>query len=91
MLTYMASKVAAEKALWKFAGEQRPHFTISSVGPSVIIGEALNKAHNEGDGPWIRALYDGNTAFWDSMPASKFDAMSVAQRVHSLYIRNKLN
>ncbi|PNP37667.1 hypothetical protein TGAMA5MH_10435 [Trichoderma gamsii] len=60
---------AAEKALWKFAGEQRPHFTISSVGPSVIIGEALNKAHNEGDGDWIRTLYDGNTAFWDSMPA----------------------
>ncbi|UKZ61633.1 uncharacterized protein TrAtP1_002892 [Trichoderma atroviride] len=69
MLTYMASKVAAEKALWKFAEQQRPHFTISSVVPSVIIGEALNKVHNEGDGAWVRTLYDGNTVFWKSMPA----------------------
>lgn len=75
MLTYMASKVAAEKALWNFAEQRRPHFTISSVLPSVIIGEALDKAHNEGDGAWIRTLYDGKTAFWDSMPASKFYVM----------------
>lgn len=84
MLTYMASKVAAEKALWDFAEQRRPHFTISSVVPSVIIGEALNKAHNEGDGAWIRTLYDGNTAFWNSMPASKFDAMLIAWHLDSL-------
>lgn len=65
MLTYMMSKIAAEKTMWEFAEQRRPHFTISSVVPSVIIGEALNKAHNEGDGAWIRTLYDGNTTLWN--------------------------
>ncbi|KAH8798511.1 hypothetical protein F5884DRAFT_758745 [Xylogone sp. PMI_703] len=69
VLTYMASKVAAEKAVWKFAEERKPNFTINSIAPSVIMGEALNKTHNEGDGAWIRTLYDGRTDFWESLPA----------------------
>ncbi|PKK44525.1 hypothetical protein CI102_11133 [Trichoderma harzianum] len=51
MLTYMAK-------------ERKPHFTINSVPPSAIMGEALNKVHNEGTGAWIRNLYDGDTSFW---------------------------
>ncbi|KKP02305.1 hypothetical protein THAR02_05598 [Trichoderma harzianum] len=50
MLTYMASKAAAEKAVWQFAEERKPHFTANSVPPSAIMGEALNKVHNEGTG-----------------------------------------
>ncbi|OPB37939.1 hypothetical protein A0O28_0102230 [Trichoderma guizhouense] len=64
MLTYMASKAAAEKAVWQFAEERKPHFTVNSVPPSAIMGEALNKVHNEGTGAWIRNLYDGDTSFW---------------------------
>lgn len=72
MLTYMASKAAAEKAVWQFAKERKPHFTVNSVPPSAIMGEALNKAHNEGTGAWIRNLYDGDTSFWGPHGASKF-------------------
>ncbi|PTB47462.1 hypothetical protein M431DRAFT_502007 [Trichoderma harzianum CBS 226.95] len=48
----------------QFAEERKPHFTINSVPPSAIMGEALNKVHNEGTGAWIRNLYDGDTSFW---------------------------
>ncbi len=71
MLTYMASKVAAEKAVWKFVEERKPHFTINSIPPSAIMGQALNKAHNEGIGAWVRNLYDGDTSFWGPHGASK--------------------
>ncbi|KAL6907336.1 hypothetical protein GGI43DRAFT_431388 [Trichoderma evansii] len=59
MLTFMASKAAAERAMWEFDTQRQPHFTES----------LLIKPHNEGDGAWIRFLYDGNTAFWNSIPA----------------------
>ncbi|KAL7918330.1 NAD(P)-binding protein [Trichoderma austrokoningii] len=51
MLTYMAK-------------ERKPHFTVNSVPPSAVIGEALHKVHNEGAGAWIRNLYDGDTSYW---------------------------
>jgi len=35
---YLASKQAAEKAVWTFKDEKRPHFAISTVHPTVTIG-----------------------------------------------------
>jgi nucleoside-diphosphate-sugar epimerase len=35
---YPASKQAAEKAVWDFKAEKKPHFAISTVNPTVTIG-----------------------------------------------------
>lgn len=43
MYTYAASKVAAEKELWKFVDEQKPHFAVNVIAPSGITGEPLHK------------------------------------------------
>ncbi len=68
---YMASKVAAEKALWRFAGERKPHFTVNVVAPASILGQPLNRPHSEGPTVWLRQLYDGNSTVLAKMPASK--------------------
>ncbi|KAG2180186.1 hypothetical protein INT43_003975 [Umbelopsis isabellina] len=41
MVGYAASKVEAERALWKFREEAKPHFYISTVLPTFVIGEIL--------------------------------------------------
>jgi len=70
-MSYMASKVEAEKAVWKFAEEREPHFTVNSVCPSSIMGEPLNKSHTESAVAFVKQLCDGNTAFFTAIPASK--------------------
>jgi len=35
---YGASKIAAERAVWKFRDEHKPKFAITAVNPSVVIG-----------------------------------------------------
>lgn len=76
MFSYMASKVSAEKAVWKFAEERNPHFTINAVLPASIMGEALNKAHNEGGGAWVKTIYDGDMSVLGSLSACKFCGIS---------------
>lgn len=68
----MASKVAAEKAVWKFAEERKPHFAVNTVSPSSILGEPLNKSHVETRVAWVKRLYDGDSSELSRMPASKF-------------------
>lgn len=38
---YFASKVAAEKALWKFVEERKPHFVCNACQPNGILGPLL--------------------------------------------------
>jgi nucleoside-diphosphate-sugar epimerase len=56
---YMASKVEAEKALWKFVHGKAPSFTVNSVFPGGILGEYLHKKHAETHYSFIKMLYDG--------------------------------
>jgi len=35
---YSASKIAAERAVWKFRDEHKPNFAITAINPSVVIG-----------------------------------------------------
>ncbi|OKL57224.1 hypothetical protein UA08_07384 [Talaromyces atroroseus] len=58
-LVYMASKVEAEKALWKFAHDKSPRFTVNSISPVSIMGEYLNKRHAETSYSFIKMIYDG--------------------------------
>lgn len=56
---YQASKVEAEKALWAFAHEVKPHFTVNVVSPATVLGRGLAKKHLENPYPWVKSLYDG--------------------------------
>lgn len=56
---YAASKTQAEKAVWEFANEKHPHFTINSVVPATIMGECLSKSHAELGHMFLRILYEG--------------------------------
>ncbi|OIW26305.1 NAD(P)-binding protein [Coniochaeta ligniaria NRRL 30616] len=40
-LIYAASKVAAEKALWKFRNERKPKFTVTALNPVFVAGPPL--------------------------------------------------
>ncbi|KAK4035216.1 hypothetical protein C8A01DRAFT_18094 [Parachaetomium inaequale] len=40
-IIYFASKVAAEKAMWKFRDEHKPTFTLTSINPAFVAGPPL--------------------------------------------------
>ncbi|KAM0258913.1 hypothetical protein ACHAQJ_003569 [Trichoderma viride] len=67
--TYMASKVEAEKAVWNFAEERKPQFTINTVNPSSIIGEPLHKKHIISPAAWIQFLYNGDISSLTRLPS----------------------
>ncbi|KAK5652993.1 hypothetical protein OQA88_9279 [Cercophora sp. LCS_1] len=68
-VVYMASKVEAEKAVWKFVEEKAPHFTVNVVNPAYIIGEPLHRSHANSPGAWLKPLYDGNLEALSLSPA----------------------
>ena len=71
-VVYAASKVASEKALWKWAEDNKPHFTVNTIIPVNIFGEYLNQKHAETEYAFVKLLYDGNTvALAKTVPASK--------------------
>ncbi|KAF2994625.1 hypothetical protein E8E13_003690 [Curvularia kusanoi] len=45
MIAYFASKVAAEKAFWKWVTTHQPHFTVNTVLPCTIYGSPLEVSH----------------------------------------------
>ncbi|KAJ3577440.1 hypothetical protein NPX13_g3126 [Xylaria arbuscula] len=73
MANYPASKVAAEKEVWKFVESNDLHFNVNVVVPAGLTGEPLNKKHIEGQANWIVHAYRGNKAVMDSLQASVLD------------------
>ena len=71
-LVYVASKVAAEKEVWKFVEEKSPSFTVNVISPSAILGQPLNKHHAESNGAWIKLLLYGQTEVVSQLAQSKF-------------------
>lgn len=71
-LVYVASKVAAEKEVWKFVKEKKPHFTVNVISPSAILGQPLNKCHAESNGAWIKLLLYGQAEIISQLNQSKF-------------------
>lgn len=71
MITYMASKVEAEKAFWKFVEERKPHFRSNAVLPFSIFGGLLHSQQNASTAGWLFALYGGNAGLAELMKASK--------------------
>ncbi|KAK3067365.1 hypothetical protein LTR53_015810 [Teratosphaeriaceae sp. CCFEE 6253] len=59
---YAASKVEAERAVWRFVGEEQPRFQVATVVPDMNFGRSL-----QADGPasssasWAAGLYEGDS------------------------------
>ncbi len=69
MMTYLASKVEAEKAVWRFAEEKKPNFTVNVISPFLTLGEMLHKSHTRGTAGWVTKLWDGDTSIALSSPS----------------------
>lgn len=55
---YAASKVAAEKAFWKFKEEKKPSFTMTAINPVFVIGPPLQPPKTESQvGETIRSIW----------------------------------
>jgi len=59
-IVYSASKAEAEKAVWEFVRQRKPHFTVNAVGPSHILGEQLHRSNLQSNGAWLKMLVDGD-------------------------------
>ncbi|RYP01730.1 hypothetical protein DL764_006104 [Monosporascus ibericus] len=77
--TYAASKVLAEKEVWKFVEENSPHFSVNVISPASIIGEPLHKKHTEGSAKWVAMAYRGDKEAMEAYPAGFYiDVKDVA-------------
>ncbi|KAL9480907.1 hypothetical protein ACSS6W_005693 [Trichoderma asperelloides] len=69
MITYMGSKVEAEKAVWKFLQEEKPNFVLNVVSPFTTMGTVLHPSHARGTAGWVSSLYKGDTSAVSMMPS----------------------
>lgn len=56
---YSASKVEAERAMFKFLDEEKPGFTATSVNPFLVIGPVLHERYLKSTAVWIRNVSNG--------------------------------
>jgi nucleoside-diphosphate-sugar epimerase len=76
MAVYISSKIEAEKLVWKFREERRPHFSINVVNSSFCLGKKLNK-RQMGSTVWIKWLFAGDTSFMPMLPSGKFSIQAL--------------
>lgn len=53
IMTYMASKVEAEKAVLNFMKVEKPSFVLNVVSPFTTLGKVFHKSHIRGSVSWI--------------------------------------
>ncbi|KAK0701156.1 putative aldehyde reductase 2 [Apiosordaria backusii] len=82
MANYPASKVTAEKEVWKFVETNDLHFNVNVVSPAGLTGEPLDKKHIEGPANWVVHAYRGNKAAMDPMPASFYADVKDVALIH---------
>ncbi|KUJ08584.1 NAD-P-binding protein [Mollisia scopiformis] len=58
-VVYGASKAEAEKALWKFRDEKKPHFTINAVLPDTNFGPVMLKEEVRSTANFLKMACDG--------------------------------
>lgn len=76
MANYPASKVAAEKEVWRFVEEQDLHFNVNVVSPAAMIREPLSTKHVEGQASWVDRAFRGNKMGMGQMQAGKTELPS---------------
>ena len=62
LVTYMASKVEAEKAFWKFVEDEKPSFTANTVLPFTTFGPLLSAQQTGSTSAWLCSLYRGDAS-----------------------------
>lgn len=62
-LTYAAAKTEAEKALWKFVGDEHPEFAVNTVLAFLFVGPLLHEKQNPSTASMIWGIDCGNTSF----------------------------
>ncbi|UPK92490.1 hypothetical protein LCI18_003425 [Fusarium solani-melongenae] len=72
LTTYAASKVAAEREVWKSVKQEKPHYTLNVICPSGIIGEPLHRKHAEAPTNWIATPFRRDKTSLDAFPAAFF-------------------
>ncbi|KAM0810685.1 putative Aldehyde reductase [Seiridium cardinale] len=68
---YAASKIEAERAMFKFVEDENPGFAVNAVNPFLVLGPALYKRHLKGTAGWIRNAYNGEPGLLAVMPPSR--------------------
>lgn len=59
-LCYIVSKIAAERAVWKFVEEEKPGFEFNVVCPYMVLGKVLDKNQNPGSRTLFKGFVDSN-------------------------------
>lgn len=70
-VVYAASKVEAEKALWKFVEEEKPHFQVNTVLPDANLGEVLSLQGSLSTGAWVRMIYEDGVDLVKTLPPGR--------------------
>lgn len=71
-VVYGASKAEAEKALWKYVKDEKPHFRVNAVLPDLNLGEILSLEGSLSTGNWVRMVFETGTDFVKFLPPRKF-------------------
>ncbi|EGY22278.1 hypothetical protein VD0002_g3425 [Verticillium dahliae] len=82
MITYAASKTAAEKAVWAFVQEKKPSLTVNVVSPAGVIGAPFHVKHVEKPGHWVAALFRNDKAALDPYPSMFFVDVEDVAAIH---------
>ena len=59
---YAAAKVAAEKAIWQFVEQERPHYQVSTVLPNLNMGGSVGGLPLSSTGTFVPKLLAGETS-----------------------------
>ncbi|KAK5652418.1 hypothetical protein OQA88_10460 [Cercophora sp. LCS_1] len=66
---YMASKVAAEREVWRFVSDERPPFVLNVVSPQVVWGQRLSPRCAAPSASMVPELFEGKLQNTAMMPA----------------------
>jgi len=86
---YGSSKAEAEKAVWKFVKEQKPHFVCNTVLPNCNFGQILVPEQPASSASWPKALYNGQVDdIMKALPPQWFVDVQDTGRLHVAAITN---
>lgn len=89
---YCASKVEAERAVWKFREEKKPAFTITTILPSYVYGPIIpppktpQEVEAASTPKFVIEYYLGTKSYEDPLPSSGYINVIDTARAHVLAV-----
>ena len=80
--TYAASKVQAEKELWAFVRDKKPHFVVNSILLDTNMGEIFSPNQAASTGQVVPSLYKGDLGIWEYLPPQWMVNVKDTARLH---------